>query len=228
MEEKEKKRPQEIIIEFIKNNPLFVGLILLGLIFVVIGIFQYLSSKNSQPDIRFSSDTKPGHTSADVKGLSDSQKKISVDVEGKVVNPGVYSLSENARIQDALIAAGGMSSGADRVYVSKHLNLAQKVVDGGKIYILGISENTAADTTAPLDSSLNTTQGTNNVLGDSSGMININSATAAQLDTLPKVGPVTAQKIITARPYTSVDELVSKKVVTQKTLDGFKDKIVAE
>jgi competence protein ComEA len=59
-------------------------------------------------------------------------------------------------------------------------------------------------------------------------LININSASADTLDTLPKVGPITAQKIISGRPYSSKDELVSKKILTQKTFEGLKDKITVE
>jgi competence protein ComEA len=148
-----------------------------------------------------------------------------VDVEGQVQKPGVYKVSDGARLQDALIAAGGMSSIADREYISKHLNLAQKVVDGGKIYIPGIDEKTT-DTPVSIDSDSNISS--TNTLGDNSGLININSSSAEQLDTLPKVGAVTAQKIISGRPYISTDELVSKKILGQKTYDGLKDKITAE
>ena len=120
----EKEQPQEVVIEFIKKNLLFVGLISLGVLLVIIGIFQYFSSKSKSSDIEFTSNTNSQVESAarDVKGVASILKKVSIDIEGKVQKPGVYSLPEGARIQDALIAAGGLSSSADRVYVSKHLN----------------------------------------------------------------------------------------------------------
>lgn len=161
---------------------------------------------------------------ADIKGES-TVSKISVDVEGKVQKPGVYTLPEGSRIQDALIAAGGLSSTADRVYVSKHLNQAQKVIDGGKIYIPAIGETQAANIPAEAHDTMSNSSASTT---DTSGMININSALEAQLDTLPKIGPVTAKKIIGGRPYQDINELVSKKVLGQKTFEGIKEKIVAE
>ena len=228
----EKKSPQEVILEFIKKNILFVGLLLLGVVLLFIGVFQYFASKSNSSDLEFTSSTSP-HADAvgqDVKGGSDSLKKISVDVEGKVQKPGVYLLSDGARIQDALIASGGLSSAADRVYVSKHLNLAQKVIDGGKIYIPGVGEAGSAD---GIGSNTNQSNGGANSMAetgntDVASLININSASAGQLDTLQKVGPATAQKIISGRPYSAIEEMVSKKVLGQKTFDGLKDKRVAE
>lgn len=60
-----------------------------------------------------------------------------------------------------------------------------------------------------------------------SSLIDINRASKDALDTLPKIGPVTADKIINGRPYRSIEELVSRKVITQKTFDGFKELIVS-
>ncbi len=213
---------QEFILEFIKKNLLFVGLISLGVLLMILGVFQYIASKSDTSDIVFTSSESKA---TDIKGAS-TTNKISVDVEGKVLHPGVYVLADGSRIQDALIAAGGLSSSADRVFVSKHLNQAQKVVDGGKIYIPAIGEvktiNISVDTNdATLDNSSASTV-------ESSGLININSASESELDTLQKVGPVTARKIIAGRPYSNINELVSKKILGQKTFEGIKDKIVAE
>jgi competence protein ComEA len=218
----EKPSRQEFIIQFVKKNLLFIGLISFGVLLMILGFFQYLASKNQTSDIQFTSNN---NQTTDVKGVQ-TTAKISVDVEGKVLHPGVYSLPEGSRIQDALIAAGGMSSSADRVYISKHLNQAQKIVDGGKIYIPATGEIQTTNIPAQSEpvnfiSDASSSEGI-------SGLININSATEGQLDSLPKVGPVTAKKIIAGRPYGIIEELVSKKVLGQKTFDGLKDKIVAE
>ena len=189
---------------------------------MVLGVFQYLASKSDSSDIEFISSE---NQTTDVKGVS-TTNKISVDVEGKVLHPGVYTLSEGARIKDALIAAGGLSSSADRVYVSKHLNQAQKVIDGGKIYIPALGEVK----TANISVDTNTMEMSNSSAStvESIGMININTASESELDALPKVGPVTAKKIISARPYSNINELVSKKILGQKTFEGLKEKIVAD
>lgn len=218
----EKPSRQEVILEFIKKNLLFVGLIFFGVILMLIGLFQYLASKNDTSDIEFTSSESQ---TTDIKGVS-TTSKVSVDVEGKVLHPGVYSLLEGSRIQDALIAAGGLSSSADRVYVSKHLNQAQKVIDGGKIYIPAVGEIQPANITVDANDTTMSNSSASTV--ESNGMININTASESELDALPKVGPVTAKKIISARPYSNINELVSRKVLGQKTFDGLKEKILAE
>src|SRR5258706_10926313 len=112
---------------------------------------------------------------------------MQVDVEGAVVNPGVYKLSQNARVQDGLIAAGGLSAVADREAVAKSLNLAAKLSDGIKIYVPKIGDPSTG-------SGKNISGSSGNILGAATGLVNINSATADQLDNLSGVGPVPAQK----------------------------------
>jgi competence protein ComEA len=220
MEENVPASLSERTVTFLKKNVLFVSLVFIGVLLVLTGLFQYFSSHAKSSDMQFV------QAAQDVEGAKDSNIKISVDVEGQVQNPGVYKVDDGARLQDALIAAGGMSSMADREYVAQHLNLAQKVIDGGKIYIPAVNEKPTADTSVNNNPSSN--NNSQSILGDNSGLININSATAEQLDTLPKVGPVTAQKIIGGRPYATIEELVSKKILGQKTYDELKDKIMAE
>jgi competence protein ComEA len=143
---------------------------------------------------------------------------ITVDVEGSVVSPGVYKLSEGAIIQDALIAAKGLSEDADREQVSKNINLAQKLTDSQKIYVPKIGETVSQIQQQALGAqpSLQTT-----------GLININTASAVDLDSLPGIGPVTAGKIINGRPYANINDLLSKKIVTSKVFGEIKDKIAA-
>lgn len=207
--------------DFVRRNPLFVGLIGLGVVLLVIGIIQYLSSKNSKDEAIFI----PASVKQEVAGIETQTKEISIDVEGGVQKPGVYKLQEGGRVQDALIVSGGLSSTADREYIAKHFNLAQKLTDGVKIYIPKKGEQTAVVSVQQDLNSNNSSEST--VIGNDT-LININSATLEKLDTLPKVGPVTAQKIISGRPYSSKDELLTKKILTQKTFEGLKDKITAE
>lgn len=127
---------------------------------------------------------------------------------GAVNNPGVYSLNSGVRIEDAIAAAGGVTAKANQSYINQTLNLAQKISDGIKIYIpeegqTNSKEVTGVETTA-------------------SSLININTAIADELDSLPGVGPVTAQNIIKNRPFSSVDELLSKKAVNDATFDKIK------
>lgn len=194
---------------FIKQNLLVVILGTLGLTFLIYGLIALFASSGSSKEIIFE---------AGNNGLS-SQEKIAVDVEGAVIKPGVYSLASNSRLQDALIMAGGLSDQADREWVAKNLNLATKLIDGSKIYIPKIGES--------IKSSKGITGITSNgkTIDQASGLINVNSASLEELDTLPGIGPVTAEKIISNRPYISIEELLNKKVVGSKVFEQIKEKI---
>lgn len=204
----------QTLIDFLKNIPrqYYFPLVMaiLGLIFFGYGLMQYFDQK--QPESAQSIvATVP--TGSSVKTV----KSISVDVEGAVFHTGVFTLSENSRVQDALIKAGGLSEDADRDFVAKHINLASKLTDGAKIYIPRNGEEI-----------LDGASTINTVNGVAVTFLNINTTTAENLDSLPGVGPATAQKIIENRPYSDIQELLTKKVVSQRVFDQIKDKIVAE
>lgn len=131
---------------------------------------------------------------------------------------GIYHLDGDSRLQDALIATGGLSENADRSFVEKHINLAQKLVDGQKIYFPSLGESASV---------ADTNQGQTDTSSTTSGPLNINEATATQLDALPGIGQVTAQKIINGRPYSDIQELLSKKIVSSKVFGEIKDKVSA-
>ncbi|MCR4330085.1 MAG: helix-hairpin-helix domain-containing protein [Candidatus Roizmanbacteria bacterium] len=128
---------------------------------------------------------------------------VVVDIEGAVQKPGVYELQENARLVHALTNAGGLIEQADRYYVAKNMNLSKNVIDEEKIYISFLIERTES-----VEATLSS--------------VRINTATTSQLELLPGVGPVTASKIVKNRPYESIDELVGKKVLGQKTFENIK------
>ena len=197
---------------FLRLNWIPLALGLLGLIFFIYGLIALLGTASKNNDLVFESSNS---ASASAKITAD----IAVDVEGAVIKPGMYSLAMGSRVRDALVSAGGLSAFADRLWVEKNLNLAAKLSDGAKIYIprAGEAQNPAINLTQT-----GVPQG--GVVG-SETLINVNSATGAELDTLPGIGPVTAEKIINNRPYSSVDELLSRKVVTDKVFSQIKDKI---
>lgn len=193
---------------FITNYkiPLFFGLIGTGLI--IFGAFLLYQKPQNDNSIKI------------IKKEQGSGKKIFVDIQGAVLSPGVYELNPDARVKDALIAAGGLSDLADREWTAKNLNLAAKIPDAAKIYIPQKNESPPKSTTLGIsisDAAINTQE----------GKININTATLSELDTLYGIGPKTAQKIIDNRPYSSIEELVTKKAVWQSTFDKIKDKITA-
>lgn len=138
--------------------------------------------------------------------------EIKIDVSGAVASPGVYTLSVDSRIEDAIKAAGGVLKTANSEYLAKNINLAQKVSDGMKIYVPSGSE------TVPVQNS----SGQTSANSSEPALININSASLSDLDKLPGIGAVTAQKIIDNRLYSGIEELVTKKAVGRSVYEKIK------
>lgn len=134
---------------------------------------------------------------------------IKVHVAGAVLNPGVYTLKDGDRVADAIAAAGGFTADANR----DALNLAARLADGQKIAVPRLGEPT------PAASSDDT----------ATGKVNINMATQAQLEALPGIGPVMAQRIIEFRnkngPFKRIEDLRDQKLVPASTFEKIKDKI---
>ncbi len=198
--------------------PIGIGIIGLSILIYAVLTIQNLTYK--QEPIEF--------IEQNVLGESGEQMTAVVDIEGEVVKPGVYDVPIDARIDDAIEIAGGLTEHADLEYVTKKLNRAARVVDGGKIYIpemdsANTSHNQSSATSNPEDThdSAQQSQADNSI----SDLISINDANISQLDTLPGIGPVTAQKIIDNRPYQTLEELVSKKAVGQSVYGKIIDKI---
>jgi competence protein ComEA len=132
---------------------------------------------------------------------------VTVDVAGKVRRPGIAVLDAGARVVDALEAAGGTRPGADLT----GLNLARVLVDGEQV-VVGLPAPTGAAAAAVPSA------------GAPSGpLVNLNTATETELDTLPEVGPVTAQSILAWRDehggFTAVDELLEVDGIGDATLE---------
>ncbi len=142
---------------------------------------------------------------------------LVVEVNGAVRRPGVYRLSVGARVADAISAAGGFGPRVDSV-AARSLNLAAKVADGDQIRVPVRGEGAAMARTAEADApGVTTGAGTG-----AGGTVNVNTATSAQLEALPGIGPATAAKIIAARassPFGTVDELRARKTVGQATFE---------
>jgi competence protein ComEA len=144
---------------------------------------------------------------------SSGEEEITIDVSGAVKKPGVYRFSVGTRAIEAIEKAGGFSKKADNDWIAKNLNLASKLADGEKVFIPAKGSSNPIQTT------------TGSVSGEVSGKININTASESELDTLYGIGPVRAGKIIANRPYTSVEDLLTKKVLGEATFEKIKDKI---
>jgi competence protein ComEA len=149
---------------------------------------------------------------------------LVVEVAGAVAHPGVYSLPQGSRAADVIAAAGGYAPDVDPRQVEAQLNLAAKLQDGQVVRVPRRDEGSAASGAAPAAGSASA--GGSAAAGG--GLIDLNSATAEQLDTLPGIGPATAAKILASReqqPFASVDDLVTRKVVAAATLAKFRDRV---
>ena len=139
-----------------------------------------------------------------------------VEVSGQINKPGVYNLSAGSRVEDVINAAGGLTSEADTEFVEKRINRAARLSDGQKIYIPSEEENSKIP---------NSQNSNNEILGVLDNLININTASQSELESLWGIGPVYAQNIIEQRPYSSVEELLTKKIIKQNVYDRVKDQI---
>ncbi|PIP52893.1 competence protein ComE [Candidatus Beckwithbacteria bacterium CG23_combo_of_CG06-09_8_20_14_all_34_8] len=197
-------RPSKATFKDIIFNPAIIIFVLgtLILIIVVILYFKYQITEKETNVI----ETKETNYSI--------TKDIYIDISGAVKIPGVYKLQEGDRVQDVLIKAGNLLDTAHMEWIQKQLNLAATLNDGQKIYIPFESE------------SISNLQGyiTKNNSSINSNLININQATEKDLEKLPRIGTVTAQKIINYRQengdFTSVSDI--------KNVSGISDNIFSE
>lgn len=141
-------------------------------------------------------------------------KKIYVDLEGSVQKTGIYEVTSGARLKDILITSEGLSANADRLFFARNFNLSQLLVDQEKIYIPSVAE---------VESGLISENP--NSESKSQDKISLNQGSESELDSLPGVGTATIQKIISGRPYGSVNELIDRKIVSEGTFTKIKELI---
>lgn len=174
-----------------------IGLLLVGGVLLIGGLF---SSNLIQKDTVVEAENYPRESMVSETALTE----VKVDVAGAVNSPGVFSLSKESRIEDAIKMAGGFSRNVDKEFVAARLNLSQKISDGLKIYIPFEGEEVKT---------ISDVKGASAVSG--SEKVGINSADQVSLESLPGIGAVTAKKIIDNRPYSGIEELLSKKAVSK-------------
>ena len=154
---------------------------------------------------------------AETAGTTAQVRRVLVEVSGAVVSPGVYELPADARVGDAINAAGGLGPRVDAARADRELNLAAPVSDGIEIHVAS-RDDPGEPAGLPVSSA---------PPGSTTGSrLNVNRATAAELEALPGIGPATAAKILAAReeqPFATVDELRSRKVLGAATFEKVRD-----
>lgn len=181
-------------------------LALLGLI----GGGLFLVATTPRPSIELPGGAGESSATGDPNGSS-----MLVDVAGAVRAPGLYRLPAGARVADAIAAAGGFGPAVDATATAGSLNLAAPVHDGDQVVVPERGATAAPGGSAPGSGG-----------GTAVGPVDLNRATQAELETLPGIGPKTAEKIIAAReeaPFTSVDELLGRKIVGSATFAKIRD-----
>lgn len=144
---------------------------------------------------------------------------ILVHVTGAVRQPGLVALGPGARVVDAVAAAGGMADDADPAAI----NLARPVADGEQLVVRRVGE-------PPPEGGTAITGGAASGAAPVAGPVNLNTASAAELETLPRIGPALAQRILDWRQangrFAQASDLLKVSGIGQKLFDGLKDRLV--
>jgi competence protein ComEA len=147
---------------------------------------DWLATANSYPT------KSPSAASSTIQSAGTLHAQIVVQVVGRVVSPGVYTLQLGARVMDAVFAAGGFTKGADQASI----NLARPLNDGEQILVASLGNESAGSSASA---------------STSSKLVNLNRADASALDSLPGIGPTLAQRIMDYRQanggFRSVNDL---------------------
>lgn len=166
-------------------------------------------------------------TDANAKGLlntdtsntdtsSTDMQTVFVHVAGQVVNPGVYELSAGARVNEAIAAAGGISSEA----VTDTINLARIVTDGEQIFVPDDATPVQSEIANHMGGGLNGGSGTGS-------LVSVNSASKSELESLPGIGPAIASRIIAWREanggFAHLEDLMLVSGIGPKLFENLKD-----
>ncbi|HFI0942953.1 TPA: helix-hairpin-helix domain-containing protein [Streptococcus suis] len=153
--------------------------------------------------------------------VSKEPSQLVVDVKGAVAKPGLYTLEADARVNDAVDAAGGLTSQAD----PKSINLAQKLSDEAVVYVASKDENISVVASTTASSAMSQEE-------KNTSLVNLNTATEADLQTISGIGAKRATDIIAYREanggFKSVDDLNNVSGIGDKTMESIRPYVTVE
>ena len=182
------------------KKAIMLGGLLLGCALTSLGVSLWGESKEKESVIL--ADKKLAAAPQIVKTKKNAQQLFKVYISGAVLRPGLYEVAKGTRADEAIALAGGMTSVADL----EKVNLAQRLKDGSHIKVPKLKQGSVGIKVRNTKLMLTKEDDTSNL-----GLININTASARELQTLPGIGPAMAKKIIAYRQqksFTTIDELV--------------------
>lgn len=221
-EEKKKIEEKKKFLKEVRNG---IALVLM-VVFLGGGLgLAFLKAKTSDVEIVKREVAPPlGEESSQAAQVA-ADRKIKVHLSGAAVRPGLYELSAGSRVDDLLMLAGGLSDEVDRDWTEKNLNLAAKLQDEDKLYIprqgelaRGGSSGQVAGLTARADAVFR--------------KINLNTASAVELEKLPGIGPAYALKIVDYRqahgPFVRIEDIQKVSGIGPKIFEKIREKITVD
>jgi competence protein ComEA len=181
----------------------------------------------SPPGAAGSSAADAGDGTATPAATPQESGELVVHVVGAVGAPGVVRVGVGSRVIDAVAAAGGLAPGAD----AQRVNLAAPVVDGSRIVVPAVGQEVPAEVPTSLAGPGAAPGAAGAGAASPAAPVDLNTATAEQLDSLPGVGPATAEAILAHReahgPFTSVEQLLDVRGIGEAKLESLRDLVVA-
>ncbi len=215
--------------EYFKKYRVYVGLVLIFIIILLGGIAITFGAGGGE-DKTIKSEDLVAEENINT-GTEDQEDKIVFDIEGAVFKPGVYRLEAGSVLADAIKAAGGLSRDADTERIAREINQASLVSNNSKIYIFTLKDREVKVVSAGGNANYSNTS-SSVVSKETKGKINLNTATLQELDSLPKIGPVLAQRIIDWRDanggFEIIEDIKKVKGIGDSVFNEINDQIIVE
>lgn len=202
--------------EFIENKKNKIKIVAVPVLVIAAVLFFWLNSGSGEIKIDEGNSSAIEEDGISQQEVNSTQSHLYVDIGGEVMKPGVYEVSDGTRLFEVIDKAGGLTEDAD----IDGINRAETVQDGQKIMIGRHGENPDENRDS---------YSANNVTDSGEGKVNINTADAAALQTIPGIGPSKADRIIEYREsegkFNEIDDIKNISGIGNKTFESIKEYI---